>query len=142
MLKDEAGEEVAIRSGRSTIRLSIEAGSLLDGPVCLDVRICGRRHLRRRLLALMQFDAVLRLSRVPPSLRGKTRMIDRPDLILRTLDALATTPHMREVAVTLFGAAAVDADWYHESDYLRSRTRRLVGRARQLAAGGYRELLG
>lgn len=137
LLKDDLGEEVAISGSGVTIRLSIEQGTLLKGPVCLDYRIRGRRHLRRRLLALRQFDAALRLGHVPPSLRSKARNVDRPDLILRTLDALAVTSRAHDVAIALFGAEKVDADWYHESDYLRSQTRRLMKRARYLAAGGY-----
>lgn len=137
LLKDDCGEELAIRANGLTIRLSVEQGTLLKGPVCLDYRIRGRRHLQRRLLALRQFDAALRRGHVPPSLRGKARNVDRPDLILRALDALAVTSRARDVAMALFGAEKVHANWYHESDYLRSQTRRLMDRARHLAAGGY-----
>jgi hypothetical protein len=141
LIKDEIGEELAIRIGDSTVRLSIEAGSLLAGPVRLDFRLYGQAHLQRRLLALAQFDALLRRGRVPRFYRGKDRKISRPALLLRTLDALAATTGTMSVATALFGEEAVDANWHHASDYMRSQTRRLIIRARHLAAGAYLDLL-
>nr|WP_176392420.1 DUF2285 domain-containing protein [Sphingomonas sp. CDS-1] len=142
ILKDAAGEDLAIRCGRLTIRLCIEAGTLLAGPVMLDFRLGGRRLLQRRLLALRQFDALLRLGRVPHALQGKPRNAVRSDLILRTLNALADHRRVRAVASELYGTQKVDADWAHASDYLRMATRRLMTKARQLAAGGYLDLVG
>ncbi|AEG50363.1 Protein of unknown function DUF2285 [Sphingobium chlorophenolicum L-1] len=142
VLKDAAGEELAIRSGRLTVRLCIEAGTLLAGPVMLDFRLGGRRELQRRLLALRQFEALLRLGRIPHALQGGPRNMMRSELILRTLDAMADHRRVRAVASELYGTQKVDADWYHASDYLRMKTRRLMTKARRLATGGYLDLIG
>lgn len=141
LLKDETGEELAIRCDSLTVRLSLASGSLLDGPVCLDFHLHGRVHLQRRLLALGQLEALMRLGRIPSAQRGKNRQVARPALLLRTLDALATTTGIRSVATELFGAGTVATGWDHASDYLRSQTRRLIARARRLAAGAYLDLL-
>ncbi len=141
LLKDAAGEELAIQYGAQTIRLSLEVGSLLAGPVCLDFHLRGREYLQRRLLALTQLEALLRLGRVPRAARGKDRKVVRPALLVRALDALAVTNGPQAAAAILFGPEAVASDWDHESDYMRSQTRRLIARARRLAAGGYLALL-
>ncbi|MEH3102201.1 DNA -binding domain-containing protein, partial [Sphingomonas adhaesiva] len=140
LLKDDRGEELAIRCGDLTVRISIEVGTLLEGSVRLDYRLGGCR-LARPLLALGQYDAMLRLGRIPPALRGTARAVDRPALVLRTLDALAADVGARRIAIALFGEEEVAASWEHPSDYLRMRTRRLIARARQLAGGGYLDLL-
>lgn len=142
ILKDAAGEEVAIRCGELTVRLSILSGTLLTGPVMLDFRLGGCRHLERRLLALRQFDAVLRRGHMPRTLLARPRDTTRSASILRTLNALADHGSARAVATELYGAQKVEADWTHDSDYLRMATRRLIGRARHLATGGYLGLLG
>ena len=141
LFRDTAGEELAIRCGRVTIRLSIEAGTLLHGAVRLEYRIGGRERLTRRVLALAQYDAMLRLGRIPPSLQGKARAVDRPALLLRTLDAMATGQGARGIAIALFGTGEVDTHWDHPSDYLRMKTRRLVAKARYLVNQGYLDLL-
>jgi len=136
-------EEIAIVAGSTTVRLSLAAGTLLDGPVHLAYRLEGGRQLPRRLLALQQFDALLRLGRIPrplqPELPARSR--ERHALLLRTLDALARYRPTRAIAIELFGADCVRADWAHESDYLRMKTRRLIDTARRLANGGYLKLM-
>ena len=139
--KDDEGEEVKIGRGRAAVRLSISAGTVLNGPVRLTYRLEGRRELRRRLLALRQFEALVRLRRVPRPLAAPTLNADGPALLVRTLDALAVNTSTRAVAIALFGAHLVARDWDHDSDYLRMKTRRLIGVARRLVAGDYLALL-
>lgn len=59
---------------------------------------------------------------------------------LRALDATLAGASLRDIAVGLFGAAAVARDW-HADGGLRSRVRRLVRRGRALMRVGYRGLL-
>jgi len=141
ILKDSAGEEAAIDSGRTLIRLSLACGTLLDGPVRLRYLLDGRCQLHRRLLALRQFEALMRLGRVPRPLHTPVGNVPRRTLLIRTLDALAADSSPRSIAIKLFGGAEVFRNWNHESDYLRMKTRRLVNRARYLANGGYLEML-
>jgi len=141
LFKDAKGEDLLIGRGRTAVRLSIHDGTLLDGPVRLAYRLEGRRQLGRRLLALRQWDAMMRLGRVPRTLAAPAANANRNMLLLRTVNALARSPRTRDVAIALFGKAHVSSDWDHESDYLRMRTRRLIGKARDLVAGGYLALV-
>lgn len=143
VLRGGGQEEIAIDAGRATVRVSLASGTLLDGPVRLVYRLEGRRLLSRRLLALQQFEAVMRLGRVPRLLQQhlSERSSERMVLILRTLDALARAKPARAIAIELFGADQVEADWAHESDYLRMKTRRLIDAAKRLVRGGYLTLL-
>lgn len=141
IVKDARGEDVSIGRGRTAVRLSIRAGTLLNGPVRLVYKLAGRHQLARRLLALRQLEALMRLRRVPRPLAVPALNGDRHMMLLRTLDALAAHRSARAVAIALFGEEVVARDWGHESDYLRMRTRRLAGAAQRLAAGGYLGLL-
>lgn len=141
LFKDAKGEELLIGRGRTAVRLSIHAGTLLGGPVRLAYRLEGRRQFGRRLLALQQWEAMMRLGRVPRPLAVPAANANRNMLVLRTMNALARSPRTRDVATALFGEAHVSSDWDHESDYLRMKTRRLIAKARDLAAGGYLALV-
>jgi hypothetical protein len=141
ILKDALGEDVLIGHGPTAVRLSIGTGTLLEGPVQLTYQLSGRCQLARRLLALSQLEALMRLGRVPRALAVPTSNPDRPRMLLRTLDALAVHRSTRAVAIALFGCDEVERDWMHESDYLRMQTRRLVSRARHLVDGGYAMLV-
>lgn len=141
IVKDAKGEEVAFGRGRTAVRLSIGTGTLLNGPVRLTYELAGRHRLARRLLALRQFEALMRLRRVPRLLAAPALNEDRCIMLLRTLDALAVNGNARGVARALFGETAVAKDWDHESDYLRMRTRRLVSASQRLAAGAYRNFV-
>lgn len=141
IFKDALGEEVLIGNGRTAVRLSLRRGTLLDGPVRLTYELSGRRQLGRRLLALSQLEALMRLGRVPRPLAAPTSNPARPRMLLRTLDALAIHRSARSVAIALFGRDEVERNWTHESDYLRMQTRRLISRARQLVSGGHAMLV-
>jgi len=59
---------------------------------------------------------------------------------LRVHDALVTGASIRDVGVMLFSLERVREEWAGEA--LKSQCRRLIAMARDMAAGGYRELLG
>lgn len=137
ILKDRQGEELACYCKNATVRLSIRSGTLLEGPVRLSYHITGLHELDHRSLALRQFDALMRLGRVPKTLVTTRPPTARRLHLIRTLNALAQTTTPRCIAAELFGNNLVTRDWNHESDYLRMRTRRLIERASDLISGGY-----
>lgn len=61
--------------------------------------------------------------------------------VLRVHDALMQDASHREIGEAVYGEAKVAREWGRPSDFLRSRVRRLVHGAREMAAGGYRNLL-
>lgn len=133
-------EELAIRSPGGTIRLSLDAGTMLEGPVTLSY-VIDASHLPSRILALRRWDALLRTGAIPSALRPRTAGRARWMPIIATLDALAEGCSLRETAKRVFGADETRAAWNHPSDYLKMRVRRLVAQARELAGGGYLDLL-
>jgi hypothetical protein len=60
---------------------------------------------------------------------------------LRVNDALASGASHRKIACALFGDDRVEKEWSGTSDAMRSSVKRLVKLSRQLAAGGYRDLM-
>lgn len=139
ILQCDGREEVAISMPYGTTRLSLRAGSLMEGPVRLQYLLEGPR-LHERLLALQRWDRSLRTGAAPKSAMSSMRETRWP-LLIATINVLGDGCSLREAAICLFGAQIVARDWGHESDYLKLRTRRLVAQARALLAGGYRDLL-
>lgn len=136
-----AGEHLLLGRGPRTIRLSIARGTLLDGPVRLAYQLAGTDRLELRLLALRRLAAFLRHGRLPASLFPGSARTQRWTELLRALDALATSSSHRAVAEAVFGDMLVRRDWSGGSDYLRTRTHRLIHQARTLVAGGYIDLV-
>ncbi|WP_093226503.1 DNA -binding domain-containing protein [Sphingomonas sp. NFR15] len=135
------GEHLLLGNGPHSIRLRIARGTLLDGPVRLTYRLSGTDRLEVRLLALRRFAVFLRRRRMPAAQFPIAARARRWSEIIRVLDALALTSRHRAIAEHLFGAALVRRDWSAGSDYLRTRTHRLIGQARELVAGGYLDLV-
>ena len=83
----------------------------------------------------------------PVSGSGRESSCERPGRVdlfhvraLQVLDGLITGASQRELAVALFGSAAVARGWQPDGA-LRAQVRYLIGRARALVAGEYRSLI-
>lgn len=133
-------EEVLIRDGPRTLRLSVRSGTLANGPVLLRYALGGFATLEHKLLTLRRLVALRRLGRLPLGFYPRERRAGRWLLALRALDALADGASQREVGEALFGVRAA-ADWRSSSDYLRLRVQRLARSARSLVSHGYLEIL-
>lgn len=136
-----SGEHLLLGKGARSIRLSVAKGTLLDGPVRLAYQLGGTDRLDLRLLALRRLAGFLRHRRMPAALFPIAVKAQRWSEIIGALDALALTSTHRAVAQALFGEMLVERDWTGGSDYLRTRTHRLICQARTLAAGGYLDLV-
>lgn len=112
----------------------------MNGPVRFNFQLADTPQLDMQILALRRFAALRHHGHVPASLMPRPANLARRILLIRTLDALASSPHRRAVAIALFGEARVKAEWVGRSEHLKSRVRRLITDARRLAAGGYRDL--
>lgn len=143
VVADITGIEHAVLSdGWQHIRLDLEAGTLTgEMPVILDYRLRGFAAAMTKILPLRRLLELVRCRRFARSLFPEDRRIDRWLLLLRVHDALADGASQREIACALFGAERVQAEWSGASDSMRSRTRRLVRDARQMAQGGYRGIM-
>lgn len=142
LVTDRAGREHAVLSdGWHHIRLDLEAGSLVGGPVVLHYHLHGLRSAETRVMPLRRLLHFCRHRSFAASLFPADPRISRGLTLLRVHDALQAGASQREIASALFGDARVIHDWRGPSDSLRSRIRRLAAEARTMARGGYRALL-
>jgi len=134
-------EELLLGDGDRSVRISIAQGSVLHGPVKLGYRLTGTDALDLRLLALRRLAALMVRGRLPAHLFEPHARSGRWIRLVATLEAMAADPSHLSVATTLYGKPLVELEWTGESDFLRSRVRRLVAQARRLASGGHASLL-
>lgn len=141
ILEHEGREELLLGEGSRSVRISIATGSVLRGPVRLAYRLAGTDAIELRLLALRRLAALQLRGRLPGHLFGRSTRSRRWAQIVATLEALALDQTHRAVATRLFGEEIVAADWMGRSDFLRSRVRRLITEALDLARGGHGAVL-
>ena len=142
LARDIGGHEHAVLSdGWHHIRIDLAAGSLASGPVVLRYRLEGALSARPKLLPLRRLIAFSLDRRFPRTLYPADPRVARWLTALRVQDALLEGASQREIGEALFGEDRVAGEWDGASDSLRSRARRLVREARQLARGGWRQLL-
>lgn len=89
----------------------------------------------KRLGDLVRYE-VIRPALYPPDMGAR-----RLARVLQALDGYLAKASQREIAVALFGAERVDADWSHPGAHLRDQVRRAIRRGRDLMNGGYLKLL-
>jgi hypothetical protein len=133
-------EHWLLSDGRTGLRMDVIEGTLLEGPVGLELRIPGFAGLDSQLEALRQLLALRRTGRLPPP--QPVARLARQILLLRTHDALACGATQRLIAEQLLSVAPLASPWRLEDPSLRLRAQRLVHGARRMAAGGWLDLLG
>jgi hypothetical protein len=142
IVRGTTAEHVVLTDGWHRIRLDVLSGSLAAGrPVHLTYQIDGTISARAKLLPLHRLLHLHRHRVFAPKLYPPVRSIGRALTVLRVHDALQAGASHREIARTLFGKDLVTAEWESGSDFLRSRTRRLVRNARRMMRGGFKTLL-
>lgn len=134
-------EHAVLSDGWHHIRLDLETGSLVSGPVILHYHLHGRLNAETRLLPLRRFLHLCRHRRFAASLFPDDSRVSRGLILLRVHDALWAGASHRQIADALFGEERVTRDWRDPSESLRSRIRRLAAEARSMARGGYRSLM-
>ncbi|KRA84098.1 DNA -binding domain-containing protein [Altererythrobacter sp. Root672] len=139
LVRSEGGEHLLLGDGRTSLRLDIAAGSLLEGPVRLAYELGGLAGIEGPLATLSGLVRLCRSGRLgQPAVRSRNR---RRVLLLRAFDALEAGARQREIAQVLLSAEAARARWRTEVPSLRLQSQRLVGGARAMARGGYLSLL-
>ena len=130
-----------ISDGLRAIRIDIVAGRVGDGPVRLRYLLAGFASVERPLVTLGRLVALQRSGRFSRSLHPREARARRWLLALRAYDGLIAGADQREIAATLLSGAAGEPRWRSDASSVRSQAQRLVRGARQMAAGGYRDLL-
>lgn len=139
--RTDGGEHLLVGDEICQLRLDVQCGTVLNGPVRLRYELAGTVSLEAKLLTLNRLLALVRLQRIPRALSPVDSRARRWMMALRAWDAHAAGVKHRDIAVVLFGQATVDADWNGRSGYLRCRVQRLIRLGERLVHGGYRHLL-
>ena len=134
-------QELLLQQGPCHVRLLNRSGSVEHGPVRLRLALYGLRNLDRQMLTVRQIAALSRSERLPTGLTARERMNGQWIALLRLHDGLAMGASQRQLAQCLFGEDWVSRGWNGESDFLRSRLRRMKNLQHRLVTGGYRTLL-
>jgi hypothetical protein len=134
-------EYVALSDGYRRIRINVISGTLLEGPVLLKHQLAGLAGLSPKILALRRLIALTKTRRFGVSLFPVAPQTARIVAALQVFDGLLAGASQHDLAVALYGEDRVAAEWNGKSDSMRSRVRRLVRLAHDLAAGGWQRLL-
>ena len=140
VLVDVTGRQhVALRANQASIQLTIEGADLTARPVAITFLVPGFDAVAKARDQLDLLDRVLSPNRAPSSVlpRWTTRTRNLRDALI-TLDGRRAGASHREIAILIYGAEAVAADW---GVGLRQRMQRHYSRGAALAAGGYRDFL-
>ena len=140
-LAEQGGEHLLLHEGSRQIRLHVETGTLLDGPVSLRFAFDPQGRFEPPLATLRRFLHLQRtgewLVQAPLPKRLRARAITA----LRVHDALATGARLRDIAVMLYGEPRVAEDWRAPGEAMKSQCRRWKIVAREMAKGGFTCLL-
>jgi hypothetical protein len=132
-------QHVVLRANQASIQLTIEGPDLTAGPVAITFLVSGLARIAKARDQLDLLDRVLSPNRAPSSglPRWTTRTRNLRDALI-TLDGRRAGASHKEIAILIYGAEDVAADW---GAGLRQRMQRHYSRGAALAAGGYRDFL-
>jgi hypothetical protein len=132
-------QHVVLRANQASIQLTIEGADLTAGPVAITFLVSGFDAVAKARDQFNLLDRVLSPNRAPSSVlpRWTTRTRNLRDAFI-TLDGRRAGASHKDIAILLYGADDVAADW---GVGLRQRMQRHYSRGAALAAGGYRDLL-
>ncbi len=140
VLLDVTGRQhVVLRANQAAIQLTIDGADLTVGPVAITFLVSGFDRIAEARDQLDLLDRVLSPNRAPSSVvpRWTTRTRNLRDALI-TLDGRRAGASHKEIAILIYGAEDVAADW---GVGLRQRMQRHYSRGAALAAGGYRDFL-
>jgi hypothetical protein len=140
VLVDAAGRQhVVLRANQASIQLTIEGADITVGPVAITFLVSGFDAVAKARDQFDLLDRVLSPNRAPSSVlrRWTTRTRNLRDALI-TLDGRRAGASHKEIAILIYGAEDVAANW---GGGLRQRMQRHYSRGAELAAGGYRDFL-
>jgi hypothetical protein len=141
VIDEQSHEHVVLSNGKQRIRIDVEVGTMLNGPVTLKIICNTPMDAPTATNTLSRASLLWRLGRMPDTGRKADQKTQRLIAALRVYDALASGASRQHIARALFGDDRVAKEWYSTSDAMRSTVKRLVRLSNHLAAGGYRDLM-
>jgi hypothetical protein len=140
-IDEQSHEHVVLSNGKQRIRIDIEDGTMLQGPVSLKIICHTPVDAPTAMSTLSRASLLWRLDRMPKTEQKADQKMQRLIAALRVYDALASGASRQNIARALFGDDRVAKEWNSTSDAMRSTVKRLVRLSQHLAAGGYRDLM-
>jgi hypothetical protein len=131
-------QHVVLRANQASIQLTIEGADLTARPIAITLLVPGFDRIVEVRNQLELLDRVLSPNRAPSSVRRWTTRTRNLRDALITFDGRCAGAGNKEIAIFIYGAEDVAADW---DAGLRQRMQRHYSRAEALAAGGYRAFL-
>lgn len=142
VLKDHTRREIVLFSqGQYHLQMFIDRGTVLQGPTKLRFLIDQVNHLDAVTASLARFNTLLQKRAFLPRQFQTSSSAGKWSRALQALDGFNAGASQREIAAALFGHQMVQREWHGQSDFLRTRTQRLIAFGRKMAAGAYRSLL-
>jgi hypothetical protein len=130
-------QHLLFQDSTRSLQLAVEGVSVLA-----PVRLVPRGEVDSRQLQLHRCFVDFQISsRLLPSHFPREYLSGRLKRVLRALDGSLAGASHRQIAVTLFGEAQVEAEWCAAGRPLRDKVRRTINRGRFLMQGGYCSLL-
>jgi hypothetical protein len=139
VLVDTDHEQIVFRKNAKAAALTVAEGTFLLGDCSLTFQLQGISSSMRHHETMHILKSLLagRAEQHP-----RTQTTDSKHLhYLIALDGHLEGRSYREIAMVLYGKAAVRAYWTDDTRGLKSKVRRAVGRGKALMKGGYRKLL-
>ena len=141
LVLSDGTQHLLARDRSRSLQLAVRGSSLLE-PVSLRTdAIFEARHVRARLTALDDLNALIGKQSLPDHLFPIDPKARRLRHLLQALDGSLAGATYRDIAVALFGEARVLADWSDPRRHLFDQVRRAVRRGCYLMNGGYRSFL-
>jgi hypothetical protein len=139
---DDGRQHAVVTDGWHRIRLDVEQGSLTEhSAVLLEFRLKGLTTTQARLAPIQRLVTLCRRGCFARSLFSNDPKMERWLTMLRVHDGLLEGATQRQIGESLYPEDRVMVGWNERNDFIRSRIRRLIRDARQMASGGYRRLL-
>ncbi len=141
IMDTKGGELLLLNDGAHQIQFNLIKGTLSEGPVRLHYHTAGFSHLEAKLRTLARLDSLQRRGCFSRSLFPTEPNAPKWAKALQAWDGAAAGASQREIACVIFGEQAVRNEWGGRSEFLKSRTQRLIKYGKEMVDGGYRKLL-
>jgi hypothetical protein len=123
-----------------SLQLSVQGDILRPCHLVPDI-VAGKRQTKQALKALHCFNELRVTGKLNAQYCIPGPRAPRLRVVLQALDGALSGATYQEIAVVLFGAEHVAADWNDPGRHMLDRVRRAVRRGRELMNGGYLKFL-
>lgn len=141
LARSGAAQHLLLSDGRRSIRLDVTGDDLEASPVRLSYLLRGLEDLARPLLVLERLRSLILQKRFVSSLYPPVRRARREVMLLRAFDAIGSGASQADMAELLLSRRFERRSWRIHSPSLRSQAQRLARASREMASGGFWDLL-